>query len=85
MSKLNLNYLKDLQQQLIELKEEAENKLDMIGPENFKDDVSENVFERINDTLYEIETMISDTEDGYYDGRSFEDDGDDNGEDFDNF
>jgi hypothetical protein len=85
MSKLNLNYLKDLQQQLIELKEEAENKLDMIGPENFKDDVSENVFERINDTLYEIETMISDTEDGYYDGRSFEDDDDNNEDDFDNF
>lgn len=84
MSKLNLSYLKDLQQQLIELREEAENKLEMIDPENFRDDVSENVFERIGDTLYEIETIISDTEDGYYDGRTFEDDDndDDLNEDF---
>jgi hypothetical protein len=77
MSKLNLTYLKDLQRQLIELREEAENKLEMIDPENFRDDVSENVFERISDTLYEIETIISDTEDGYYDGRTFEDDDND--------
>lgn len=84
MSKLNLSYLKDLQRQLIELREEAENKLEMIDPENFRDDVSENVFERIGDTLYEIETIISDTEDGYYDGRTFEDDDndDDLNEDF---
>jgi hypothetical protein len=84
MSKLNLTYLKDLQRQLIELREEAENKLEMIDPENFRDDVSENVFERISDTLYEIETIISDTEDGYYDGRTFEDDDndDDLNEDF---
>lgn len=84
MSKLNLTYLKDLQRQLIELKEEAENKLEMIDPENFRDDVSENVFERISDTLYEIETIISDTEEGYYDGKNFEDDGD-NEDNFDNF
>lgn len=84
MSKLNLTYLKDLQRQLIELRDEAENKLEMIDPENFRDDVSENVFERISDTLYEIETIISDTEDGYYDGRTFEDDDNDE-DDFDNF
>jgi len=84
MSKLALNYLKDLQRQLIELKEDAENKLEMIDPENFRDDVSENVFERIGDTLYEIETIISDTEEGYYDNRTFEDEdnNDDLNEDF---
>ena len=84
MSKLALNYLKDLQRQLIELKEDAENKLEMIDPENFRDDVSENVFERIGDTLYEIETIISDTEEGYYHNRTFEDEdnNDDLNEDF---
>ncbi len=74
MSKLSLNYLKDLQRQLIDLKEDSENKLEMIDPENFRDDVTDNVIERMNDVLYEIETIISDTEDGYYDGRSYEDD-----------
>jgi hypothetical protein len=77
MSKLNLSYLKDLQQQLIELREEAENKLEMIDPENFRDDVTDNVIERISDVLYEIETIISDTDDGYYDGKTFDDDDND--------
>lgn len=80
MNKIALTYLKDLQRQLIELKEDAENKLDMIGPENFQDDVSENVFERINDTLYEIETITSDVEEGYYSDEK--DDQEDNFDDF---
>ncbi len=77
MSKLALNYLKDLQRQIIDLKEDAENKLEMIDPENFRDDVTDNVIERISDVLYEIETIISDTDDGYYDGRTFDDDDND--------
>ena len=81
MSKLALNYLKDLQRQIIDLKEDAENKLEMIDPENFRDDVTDNVIERISDVLYEIETIISDTEDGYYDGRTFDDDDNDDLED----
>ena len=82
MSKLALNYLKDLQRQIIDLKEDAENKLEMIDPENFRDDVTDNVIERISDVLYEIETIISDTDDGYYDGRTFDDDNDDLEEEF---
>ena len=74
MSKLALNYLKDLQRQIIDLKEDAENKLEIVDPENFRDDVTDNVIERISDLLYEIETIISDTNDGYYDGRIFDDD-----------
>jgi hypothetical protein len=77
MSKLALNYLKDLQRQIIDLKEDAENKLEMIDPENFRDDVTDNVIERISDVLYEIETIISDTDDGYYDGKTFDDDDND--------
>ena len=77
MSKLALNYLKDLQRQIIDLKEDAENKLEMVDPENFRDDVTDNVIERISDLLYEIETIISDTNDGYYDGRTFDDDDND--------
>jgi hypothetical protein len=78
MSRLGLNYLKDLQRQIIDLKEDAENKLEIIRPENFRDDVTDNVIERLSDVLYEIETIISDTEDGYYDGKTFDDDDDDN-------
>jgi hypothetical protein len=77
MSKLALNYLKDLQRQIIDLKEDAENKLEIVDPENFRDDVTDNVIERISDLLYEIETIISDTNDGYYDGRTFDDDDND--------
>jgi hypothetical protein len=82
MSKLALNYLKDLQRQIIDLKEDAENKLEMIDPENFRDDVTDNIIERISDVLYEIETIISDTGDGYYDGRTFDDDNDTLDEEF---
>jgi hypothetical protein len=84
MSRLGLNYLKDLQRQIIDLKEDAENKLEIIRPENFRDDVTDNVIERLSDVLYEIETIISDTEDGYYDGKTFDDDddNDDLNEDF---
>lgn len=77
MSKLNLNYLRELQAQLIDLREDAENKLEMVDPENFRDDVTDNVIERINDVLYEIETIISDTEDGYYDSNGYDDDNND--------
>jgi hypothetical protein len=84
MSRLGLNYLKDLQRQIIDLKEDAENKLEVIRPENFRDDVTDNVIERLSDVLYEIETIISDTEDGYYDSKTFDDDddNDDLNEDF---
>ena len=84
MSRLGLNYLKDLQRQIIDLKEDAENKLEIIRPENFRDDVTDNVIERLSDVLYEVETIISDTEDGYYDGKTFDDDddNDDLNEDF---
>jgi hypothetical protein len=84
MSRLGLNYLKDLQRQIIDLKEDAENKLEIIRPENFRDDVTDNIIERLSDVLYEIETIISDTEDGYYDGKTFDDDddNDDLNEDF---
>ena len=84
MSRLGLNYLKDLQRQIIDLKEDAENKLEVIRPENFRDDVTDNIIERLSDVLYEIETIISDTEDGYYNGKTFDDDddNDDLNEDF---
>jgi hypothetical protein len=84
MSRLGLNYLKDLQRQIIDLKEDAENKLEIIRPENFRDDVTDNIIERLSDVLYEIETIISDTEDGYYNGKTFDDDddNDDLNEDF---
>lgn len=75
MNNTAFNYLKDLQQQLIELREEAENKLYTVDPENFKDDVSGNILEKIGDVIYEIETIMSDTEDGYYDNNSDIEDG----------
>jgi hypothetical protein len=79
MNKTAFEYLKDLQQQLTTLIDEQENKLDEIDNENFKDDVSENIFGRIEDVLYEIETIMTDLEEGYYsdDNKDFDEDGDD--------
>lgn len=84
MNNVALVYLKDLQQQLVELREDAENKLETINPENFRDDISGNVFEKIGDAIYEIETIMSDAEDGYYDNNAFDDNNtdDDLNEDF---
>jgi hypothetical protein len=80
MNKIALEYLKELQQQLIILADEQQNKLGEINNENFKDDVSENIFGRIDDVLYEIETIVTDIEEGYYinEKNEFDDDQDDN-------
>ena len=79
MNKIALEYLKDLQQQLIILADEQQNKLGEINNESFKDDVSENIFGRIDDVLYEIETIVTDIEEGYYinEKSDFDDDQDD--------
>jgi hypothetical protein len=79
MNKIALEYLKELQQQLIILADEQQNKLGEINNENFKDDVSENIFGRIDDVLYEIETIVTDIEEGYYinEKNEFDDDQDD--------
>jgi hypothetical protein len=61
------NFLKDLRSQLVELLDDNVNSLDNILPDHFKDDLTENVFGKISSTLYEIETMLSDVEDGHYD------------------
>jgi len=84
MNKPALEFLKDLQQQTLNLIEEQENKLETIDNENFKDDVSENVISKLNDILYEIETIMTDVEEGYYsnDREDFDDEDDD---DFDEF
>lgn len=79
MNKIALEYLKDLQQQLIILADEQQNKLGEINNQMFKDDVSENIFGRIDDVLYEIETIVTDIEEGYYinEKSDFDDDQDD--------
>ena len=79
MNKTAFEYLKDLQQQLTTLVDEQENKLSEIDNENFKDDVSENIFGRIEDVLYEIETIMTDLEEGYYsdENKDFNDEEDD--------
>jgi hypothetical protein len=79
MNKIALEYLKELQQQLIILADEQQNKLGEINNESFKDDVSENIFGRIDDVLYEIETIVTDIEEGYYinEKSEFDDDQDD--------
>ena len=79
MNKIALEYLKELQQQLIILADEQQNKLGEINNESFKDDVSENIFGRIDDVLYEIETIVTDIEEGYYinEKSDFDDDQDD--------
>jgi hypothetical protein len=83
MNKTAFEFLKDLQQQLTTLSEEQQNKLEDIDNENFKDDVSENIIGKIDDVLYEIETIMTDVEEGYYsnDNKDF----DDRDEDFDDF
>lgn len=79
MNKIALEYLKELQQQLIILADEQQNKLGEINNQMFKDDVSENIFGRIDDVLYEIETIVTDIEEGYYinEKSDFDDDQDD--------
>jgi hypothetical protein len=66
MNKITFEYLKDLKNQLTTLADEQQDKLEEIDNENFKDDVSENIFGRIEDVLYEIETIMTDIEEGYY-------------------
>ena len=51
MNKITFEYLKDLKNQLTTLADEQQDKLEEIDNENFKDDVSENIFGRINDCL----------------------------------
>lgn len=80
MNKIAFEYLKELQQQLTVLADEQQNKLEDINNENFKDDVSENIFGRIDDVLYEIETIMTDTEEGYYSNEKSDQD-----DDFDDF
>ena len=80
MNKIAFEYLKELQQQLTVLADEQQNKLEDINNENFKDDVSENIFSRIDDVLYEIETIMTDTEEGYYSNEKVDQD-----DDFDDF
>lgn len=80
MNKIAFEYLKELQQQLTVLADEQQNKLEDINNENFKDDVSENIFGRIDDVLYEIETIMTDAEEGYYSNEKNDQD-----DDFDDF
>jgi hypothetical protein len=80
MNKIAFDYLKELQQQLTVLADEQQNKLEDINNENFKDDVSENIFGRIDDVLYEIETIMTDAEEGYYSNEKSDQD-----DDFDDF
>jgi hypothetical protein len=84
MNKIAFEYLKELQQQLITLSDEQQNKLGDISNENFRDDVSENIFGKIDDVLYEIETIMTDVEEGYYNNEKsdFDEDEDDTFEDF---
>jgi hypothetical protein len=80
MNKIAFEYLKELQQQLTVLADEQQNKLRDINNENFKDDVSENIFGKIDDVLYEIETIMTDIEEGYYSNEKNDQD-----DDFDDF
>ena len=83
MNKIAFEYLKELQQQLITLADEQQNKLGEINNENFRDDVSENIFGKIDDVLYEIETIMTDVEEGYYNEKdNFDEDENDVFEDF---
>jgi hypothetical protein len=83
MNKIAFEYLKELQQQLITLADEQQNKLGEINNENFRDDVSENIFGKIDDVLYEIETIMTDVEEGYYNEKDdFDEDENDVFEDF---
>jgi hypothetical protein len=84
MNKIAFEYLKELQQQLITLGDEQKNKLSEINNENFKDDVFENVLGKIDDVLYEVETIMTDIEEGYYSNEKsdFDEDDDDTFGDF---
>ena len=84
MNKPALEYLKDLQQQMLNFVDEQENKLEDIDNENFKDDVSENVLSKINEVIYEIETIMTDVEEGYYSNKTedFDNEEDDDFEEF---
>jgi hypothetical protein len=84
MNKIAFEYLKELQQQLITLGDEQKNKLSEINNENFKDDVFENVIGKIDDVLYEVETIMTDIEEGYYSNEKsdFDEDDDDTFGDF---
>jgi hypothetical protein len=77
MNKIAFEYLKELQQQLITLGDEQKNKLSEINNENFKDDVFENVIGKIDDVLYEVETIMTDIEEGYYSNEKSDFDEDD--------
>lgn len=66
MNKLAKEFLSDLQQSITNLIEEYESKLEQIDSENFKDDIGESVLNRLDEVKYEIDTIMNDVEDGYY-------------------
>ncbi len=83
MNKAAYEYLKNLEQTITNLIEDQESKLGDVGCTVFTDDVSENVITKLDDILYEIETIMSDVEEGYYSETDF--DNDNNDEDFDEY
>lgn len=83
MNRAALDYLKNLQQTISNLAEEQEYKLNDVGCENFIDDVNENVLSKLDDIIYEIETIMGDVEEGYYTSTDFNDNEDE--DNFDNF
>ncbi len=83
MNKAAYEYLKNLEQTITNLIEDQEGKLGDVGCAVFTDDVSENVITKLDDILYEIETIMSDVEEGYYSETEFDDDNND--EDFDEY
>ena len=85
MNRAAHEYLKDLQQAISSLIEEYEAKLEVIEPESFTDDINESVFTKLDESLYEIETIMSDIEEGYYSEDGFEDDSNNNDDNFDEF
>jgi len=86
MNRLAYEYLKDLQQAISTLVEDQGAKLEAVQPEIFVDDVNENVLTKLDEVLYEIETIMGDVEEGYYSEDNFEDGGDDyNNDNIDDF
>ena len=83
MNKLAKEFLSDLQQSITNLIEEYESKLEQIDSENFKDDIGESVLNRLDEVRYEIDTIMNDVEDGYY-NSDIEDGFDENNDEDDN-
>ena len=66
---MNLNaseFLKDLQVELENILHEYTSNLEEIPPDQFKYDVTESILGKISGALYEIDTILSDLESGYY-------------------